>query len=167
MRCPKCGAYNDKVLDSRATPTPDSDTIRRRRECLKCSYRFTTYERIEYHLPRVIKRDGSREDFDRGKIERGLSYACRKRPIPSEKLNQLINSILVELEHSSALEVSSERIGNLIMARLRELDTVAYVRFASVYLAFTDVSQFIAAVKDVGGDTIPPKKKRAPKKPKA
>jgi len=147
MRCPKCKADNDRVVDSRESV--DALTVRRRRECLTCGARFTTYERLECHLPRVIKRDGRREAFDRSKIERGLLSACQKRPIPSETLASLINEVISELERLNEEEVGTERIGQLIMERLRQLDAVAYVRFASVYLAFDDVRQFIASVNEI------------------
>ncbi len=156
MRCPRCGADNDRVIDSRSSV--DGDTIRRRRECLKCAARFTTHERIERHLPRVVKRDGRREAFDRAKVERGLLSACQKRPIPSGALTRLIDEVVAELERLNEAEVPAERIGTLIMERLRGLDTVAYVRFASVYSAFDDVRQFIAAVKDVDGKNPRPKR---------
>ncbi len=156
MRCPRCSADNDRVVDSRTSV--DLDTIRRRRECLKCGARFTTYERIERHLPRVVKRDGRREAFDRSKIERGLLSACQKRPVPSSAITRMIDEIVIELEHTPEAEVPAERIGNLIMARLRELDAVAYIRFASVYSAFGDVRQFIDAVKDI--DIAKPKRSR-------
>lgn len=149
MRCPCCGADSDRVIDSRSSV--DGDTIRRRRECLRCAARFTTYERIERHLPRVVKRDGRREAFDRAKIERGLLSACQKRPIPSGAITRLIDEVVASLEHLNEAEVPAERIGTLIMDRLRGLDTVAYVRFASVYSAFDDVRQFIAVVKDIDG----------------
>ena len=147
MRCPRCGADNDRVIDSRSSV--EGDIIRRRRECLKCAARFTTYERIERHLPRVVKRDGSRESFDRAKIERGLISACRKRPIPSGALTRLIDEVVSELERRNEAEVPATQIGTLIMERLKGLDTVAYVRFASVYSAFDDVRQFIDVVKNI------------------
>ncbi len=145
MHCPYCGVVNSRVCDSRAT----ADAIRRRRECMTCGARFTTYERIEHQLPRVIKRDGRREAFDRAKIERGLLSACQKRPVASAAIDRLIDEVVLELERSSDVEVRSEYIGGLIMSRLRNLDAVAYIRFASVYLAFGDVHQFISAVKDI------------------
>ncbi len=162
MRCPKCGKDNDCVIDSRANL--DRTATRRRRECLICGARYTTYEYIEHKLPRVIKRDGCRELFDRSKMERGLLSACQKRKIPSTAITRLIDEVIFELEHANEAEVSTELIGKLIMERLRELDAVAYVRFASVYSAFDDVQQFMAAVNDVGGihsnsDEKPPRRK--------
>ncbi len=145
MRCPHCGVANSRVCDSRTS----AESIRRRRECLTCGARFTTYERIERNLPRVVKRDGRREAFDRAKIERGLLSACQKRPVSSAAIQHVIDTVISELERRSEAEVRSEAIGGLIMAHLRELDAVAYIRFASVYLAFGDVRQFISAVKDI------------------
>ena len=117
-------------------------------------------------MPRVIKRDGRREAFERAKIERGLQSACQKRPIPSEALNRLIDSVSAELERTTEAEVQSERIGQMVMERLAKLDTVAYVRFASVYSAFDDVRQFIDAVKDVGVATAPQSPRSPRHKPK-
>ena len=159
MKCPHCGADCDKVTDSRTSQ--DASFIRRRRKCLKCGTRFTTYERVELHLPLVVKKDGSREAFDRRKIERGLLSACQKRKISSDKLSGLIDSVVTELERDTIEEVPSEHIGELIMERLRGLDDVAYVRFASVYSAFDDVRQFLAAVRDVA----PVRKRPARTKP--
>lgn len=150
MRCPKCGKDNNRVIDSRSNT--DRTATRRRRECLICGARYTTYEYVEHILPRVIKRDGCRELFDRSKMERGLLSACQKRKIPSSEITRLIDEVIFELEHTNAAEVPTELIGKLIMERLRKLDAVAYVRFASVYSAFDDVQQFMAAVNDVGLD---------------
>lgn len=153
MRCPCCKADNDRVIDSRTNV--EGDTIRRRRECLMCSARFTTYERIERNLPRVVKRDGRREAFDRSKVERGLLSACQKRPIPSADLKRLIDDLVSDLERLNEPEVPAERIGIMIMERLRKLDTVAYVRFASVYSAFDDVRQFIGVVESIHAPKTP------------
>lgn len=152
MRCPRCGKDNDRVIDSRANT--DRSATRRRRECLLCGARFTTYEHIERHIPRVIKRDGCRELFDRSKMERGLLSACQKRRISSSAINQLIDDVMFELEHTNAAEVPSELIGKLIMERLRALDAVAYIRFASVYSAFDNVQQFLTAVNELEGKPI-------------
>jgi transcriptional repressor NrdR len=152
MRCPKCHKDNDRVVDSRTAP--DGFAIRRRRECLLCNARFTTYERIEHVFPRVLKRSGGVEPFDRLKIERGILSACQKRNIPSQEIDQLIDDLLVTLEQTKGAEVESSYIGQLIMERLRTLDPVAYVRFASVYAAFDDVQQFIDTV-----NAMAPKKK--------
>jgi transcriptional repressor NrdR len=152
MRCPKCRKDNDRVVDSRTAP--DGVTIRRRRECLLCGARFTTYERIEHVLPRVLKRSGGVEPFDRAKIERGILSACQKRDIPSYDIDALIDDVLATIEQSKGSEIESSYIGQLIMERLRMLDPVAYVRFASVYAAFDDVQQFIDTV-----NAMAPKKK--------
>lgn len=152
MRCPKCRKDNDRVVDSRTAP--DGGAIRRRRECLLCGARFTTYERIEHVLPRVQKRSGGVEPFDRTKIERGILSACQKRNIPSVDIDNLIDDVLMTLEQTKGAEVESSYIGQLIMDRLRTLDSVAYVRFASVYAAFDDVQQFIDTV-----NAMAPKKK--------
>lgn len=147
MRCPRCHGDNDRVVDSRSSL--DAQSVRRRRECLLCGARFTTHERIEHVLPRVIKRSGGVEPFDRAKIERGILSACQKRHIPSQSIDLLIDDVMSELERLGAREVESSFIGQLIMERLRTLDTVAYVRFASVYAAFDDVQQFIDTVKSI------------------
>lgn len=162
MRCPCCKADNDRVIDSRTNV--EGDTIRRRRECLMCSARFTTYERIERNLPRVVKRDGRREAFDRSKIERGLLSACQKRPIPSDDVKRLIDDLISDLERLNEAEVPAERIGTMIMERLRALDTVAYVRFASVYSAFDDVRQFIGVVEAIH-PSKPSNRRRRPHTP--
>ena len=147
MRCPSCGANNDRVIDSRISD--DATTVRRRRECILCGHRFTSYERLERPLPSVRKRDGTVEPFDRAKIERGLRSACRKRPISDVQLEALVDDMLVELERMGLEEVPSEWIGQATMARLGALDPVAYVRFASVYSAFDDVNQFIEVVRNM------------------
>ncbi len=162
MRCPRCGANNDRVLDTRASA--DNASIRRRRQCNLCGCRFTTHERIERRLPRVVKRDGSREPFDRAKIERGLNSACQKRPIKGPELDAFIDGIVAEIEQGGRDEIPSQSIGALIMERLRTFDPVAYIRFASVYSAFDDVSQFIAAVRHIG-DPFPSDGKRDPGPP--
>ncbi|MEG1480283.1 MAG: transcriptional regulator NrdR [Kiritimatiellia bacterium] len=149
MYCPRCGKNSDRVIDSRETV--EGSVVRRRRECSTCGLRFTTYERIEHRLPRVVKRDGRREDFDREKIARGLCSACQKRSVKSEAIETLIDEVIAELERCNDTEVTTERIGTLIMERLRKLDNVAYVRFASVYWAFDDPRQFVAAVKELAG----------------
>lgn len=145
MRCPHCGKNNDKVIDSRIAD--DGCSVRRRRQCILCGKRFTSYERIERRLPKLIKRDGHREDVDRAKLERGILSACRKRPIPSERIEALINAVLEDLERLGKAEVTSAWLGQTVMNRLSELDAVAYVRFASVYSAFDDVSQFIELIQ--------------------
>ena len=145
MRCPKCSHLDDKVLDSRAAR--EGASIRRRRQCLQCEYRFTTYEEIVKDELHVIKRDGRHEEFNRQKLERGLSRACEKRPISADDIHDLVDQLISEFEGES--EVTSERIGQAVMERLHRVDEVAYIRFASVYRRFADVNQFLKAVKDV------------------
>jgi len=140
MKCPFCGYKKDKVVDSRESR--DGEAIRRRRECLKCSRRFTTYEQVEHTLPLVIKKDGRREQFDRNKILAGLSKACEKRPISVNKLYEFIDDIEKQLYSKMEKEVSSSAIGEMIMEKLAQLDEVAYVRFASVYRQFKDINAF-------------------------
>lgn len=145
MRCPKCGHLDDKVLDSRAAR--EGASIRRRRQCLQCDYRFTTYEEIVKDELHVIKRDGRHEEFNRQKLERGLSRACEKRPISADQIHDLVDQVIAEFDGES--EATSERIGQAVMERLHLVDEVAYIRFASVYRRFADVNQFLKAVKDV------------------
>ena len=145
MKCPFCAHIDDKVIDSREGR--GGDTIRRRRECLKCGRRFTTYERIDEIPYMVIKKDGRRERFERQKILQGLLKACEKRPIPTAKIESLVNSIEKYVQESRERERSTEKIGEMIMRRLKELDKVAYVRFASVYLDFKDVSEFMSELR--------------------
>jgi transcriptional repressor NrdR len=147
MRCPFCSADEDKVIDSRQSK--DGREIRRRRECIGCTRRFTTYERAEEALPMVIKQDGRREPFDRNKIVKGLRYAAAKRPLASEDLTELALSIERELCESGAEEVQSTIIGERLLPRLRELDEVAYVRFASIYRDFRDVEEFLHELGEV------------------
>ncbi|MBF0506090.1 MAG: transcriptional repressor NrdR [Nitrospirae bacterium] len=145
MKCPFCGSIEDKVIDSRASK--DGDVIRRRRECLKCTQRFTSYERVEDPLPMVIKKDGSREFFDSHKIITGLKKACEKRPIPITKLEETEKHIEKKLIGLGVKEINSSWIGEEIMSSLKELDKVAYVRFASVYRQFKDISDLMEEVK--------------------
>jgi len=140
MKCPYCGHKKDKVVDSRESR--DGEAIRRRRECLKCSKRFTTYEQIEHALPMVIKKDGRRETFDRNKILNGLTKACEKRPISVERLYEFIDDIEKQLYSRMEKEVDSNIIGEMVMEKLGKLDEVAYVRFASVYRQFKDINAF-------------------------
>ncbi len=141
MKCPNCGYDEDKVIDSR--PTDDSTAIRRRRECNKCHNRFTTYEKVEYLPLYVVKKDGSRELFDREKLIDNIMKACSKRPISTDQIGQLVSSIEQRCNNSLNHEVTSDRIGELVMDGLREIDEVAYVRFASVYRQFTDLNSFL------------------------
>jgi len=145
MRCPYCREDRDKVVDSRASG--EGAMIRRRRECLACGRRFTTYEKIETLPIRVVKKDGRRVEFDREKILSGLRKACEKRPIPTEKLEQAVSEIENEIYSHCDKEVTARHIGQLVMKKLRDLDKVAYVRFASVYREFKDISEFVEEVK--------------------
>jgi transcriptional repressor NrdR len=147
MRCPFCGFLEDKVVDSRESK--DGDSIRRRRECLECGRRFTSYERIDEIPYMVVKKDGRREGFDRNKIMAGLLRACEKRPISAVQLESIVDSVEKYVQDSPDRERPTSQIGKLIMRRLKELDKVAYVRFASVYLEFEDVSEFMSELKNL------------------
>jgi transcriptional repressor NrdR len=140
MKCPSCGSLDNKVINSRLTA--DETSIRRRRECLNCSARFTTYEYVEKTPLLVVKRDGSRQAFDRQKLISGLLRACEKRPVALDQIEALVNGVEKELSNAMESEVSSLRIGEMVLGRLREIDEVAYVRFASVYRQFRDISEF-------------------------
>ncbi|MDR0375002.1 MAG: transcriptional regulator NrdR [Treponema sp.] len=148
MRCPNCGSVDDRVLDSRTLAA--GDATRRRRECLSCGFRFTSYERIEIKPFMVIKKDGRREPFDRNKIERGIQRALEKRPVSQMSIENLVN----EVEDASAMlgrvtrEISASAIGDLTLEKLAELDKVAYIRFASVYRHFESIDEFIAEVRN-------------------
>jgi transcriptional repressor NrdR len=148
MKCPFCGFIEDKVVDSRESR--EGDSIRRRRECLRCERRFTSYERIDEIPYMVIKKDGRREVFDRNKIMAGLLRACEKRPVPPSKLDAIVHSIEKYVQESAERERPTSKIGEMIMRRLKELDKVAYVRFASVYLEFEDVSEFLKEFEALG-----------------
>lgn len=145
MKCPYCSHIDDKVIDSREART--GDLVRRRRECLKCARRFTTYERIDEIPHMVIKKDGRRERFDRQKILQGLLKACEKRPVPVSKLEALVDEAERFVNDATERERTTTEVGELLMNRLRRLDKVAYVRFASVYLDFKDVGEFMAELK--------------------
>ena len=147
MRCPFCDYIDDKVIDSRQSK--DGDVIRRRRECLKCEGRFTSYERIEDIIPHVIKKDNRREPFNRAKILQGLERACEKRPISVENREDLVKKIEKTLQSIHEKEIPSSFIGEQIMNGLKEIDEVAYVRFASVYRQFKDINEFIQEIKDI------------------
>ena len=147
MRCSHCGYKEDKVVDSRATQ--QGSAIRRRRECLKCGKRFTTYEYIEEVSLMAIKKDGRREPFDRKKILSGVMKACEKRPVSMEKMEEIVIQVERAIQKKSDREVSSSRIGELVMEKLKCLDDVAYVRFASVYRQFKDVGQFMEELKGI------------------
>lgn len=145
MRCPYCGHLQDKVVDSRESK--EGDSIRRRRECLLCGRRFTSYERIDEIPYMVIKKDGRRETFERSKIMNGLLRACEKRPISAGQLEAIVSEVEKCVQDSPDRELSTSEIGKIIMKRLKALDKVAYVRFASVYLEFEDVSEFMNELK--------------------
>lgn len=147
MRCPFCGHLEDKVVDSREAK--DGDAIRRRRECLRCGRRFTSYERIDEIPYMVVKKGGQRELFDRNKALAGLMRACEKRPISMGQLELIVDDIEKTVQDSADRELATSEIGKIIMGRLKALDKVAYVRFASVYLEFEDVSAFMAELKDL------------------
>ncbi len=147
MRCPKCGNLDDKVLDSRAAH--DGKAIRRRRECLACSYRFTTFEEILKDELSVIKRDGRREDFSHQKLLSGITRACLKRHVTNEQINKIVDSVVETLQRRDSTDISSSEIGELVMRALLKLDQVAYVRFASVYQRFEDVAQFKHVIDEV------------------
>jgi transcriptional repressor NrdR len=141
MKCPFCGHMEDKVIESRSVGT--GDVVRRRRECADCARRFTTYERIEDVLPTVVKKDGRREPFDRTKLLRGLKIATNKRPVSVERLHAVVDAIESEAQDSERREITAAELGERVMRHLRELDEVAYVRFASVYRSFRDVDEFM------------------------
>lgn len=142
MKCPFCGYLDSKVVDSR--PAEDGASIRRRRECLSCHKRFTTFEVMESLPVVVIKKDGSRQSFDRSKLLNGMIRACEKRPVPFETLEKIVDEIEQSLQNEMDREVPSEQIGEMVMDRLKEVDEVAYVRFASVYRQFKDISTFMS-----------------------
>jgi transcriptional repressor NrdR len=145
MRCPYCGHAEDRVVDSRELG--EGNQVRRRRECLSCQKRFTTYERIEEVPALVVKRDGQREPYDRSKVLSGLVRACEKRPVTSRQLEAMADAVESALSLADDREIRSEEIGRILMARLREADQVAYVRFASVYRRFEDIEQFLVELE--------------------
>jgi len=147
MKCPSCGSKNNKVIDSRSSN--EGNSIRRRRQCLKCKRRFTTYEYIETVPLMVIKKDGRREAFDRQKIIAGFMKACEKRPISMEKIDSIVSNIERIIMRKFDREIDSKEIGELVIQNLANLDEVAYVRFASVYRQFKDVNQFMKELKDI------------------
>jgi transcriptional repressor NrdR len=147
MRCPVCGHIDDRVIDSRLGK--ENTVIRRRRECLQCNKRFTTYERIEDVLPLVIKKDERREPFDRRKIIEGMRRACQKRPISTEDIEAVAESIEQELMESPEKEIESSKIGRRVMNALQDMDHVAYVRFASVYRSFATIEEFIKEIDEL------------------
>ena len=144
MKCPKCGVDDDLVLDSRAAR--DGAAIRRRRECAQCGYRFTTYEEIDRDEVQVVKRDGTRQMFERQKLEKAIRQACGKRSITSEQIKTMIDGVVAKIEGD---EIASSKIAELVMEGLRTVDDVAYIRFASVYRQFKDVAEFLSAITEV------------------
>lgn len=147
MKCPYCGCEEDKVLESR--PSSDKTSIRRRRACLACSGRFTSYERVEEHPLMVVKIDGGREPYSREKILRGIERACEKRPVSADTIVELMDEIEREIRSISPREIESKIIGELVMKKLQQIDQVAYVRFASVYRQFQAASDFVKEVKEL------------------
>ncbi|WAM34795.1 transcriptional regulator NrdR [Caldicellulosiruptor morganii] len=141
MRCPYCGYEDSKVVDTR--PADEGRTIKRRRECLKCQRRFTTFEKVERQPVLVIKKDNRREEFDRSKILNGIIKACQKRPVSVEQMNKIVDEIENEIYNSMRDEISSREIGEMVMEKLKKLDEISYVRFASVYRQFKDINTFI------------------------
>lgn len=146
MKCPFCDIDHDKVLDSRASD--DGGAIRRRRECLACHERYTTYERVERNVPRIVKKNGTRVPFDRLKIKQGIERACWKLPITEEQIDRVVREIESVLEKQNESEIPSLEIGELVMEKLRRLDAVAYIRFASVYRAYRNVDDFVRELSD-------------------
>lgn len=150
MRCPYCGFSESKVIDSR--PADEGSSIRRRRECLSCQKRFTTYETVESLPMVVVKKDGSRQSFDRRKVLGGMIRACEKRPVPLAELERISAEIEQELQNSMEREISTEHIGQMVMDRLKQVDEVAYVRFASVYRQFKDIDTFMTELNKLLAD---------------
>lgn len=150
MKCPKCGEVSDKVLDSRSVH--DGKIIRRRRECLGCGHRFTTFEEIMHEELRVVKSDGRREEFSRQKIYDGVLASCRKRPVSAGQINALVDDVVEDIARLELTDVKTSLIGELVMRRLEALDSIAYIRFASVYRRFADVGQFKSTVDEMKGE---------------
>jgi len=152
MRCPHCGSFDDKVIESRTLANGDS--IRRRRECIGCGYRFTSYERIEEKQFMVVKRDGRRQPFDRTKLEHGIERALEKRPVSSMTIENIVNEIEDQavMEGKAVHEIPTSVLGELVLAKLYEVDKVSYIRFASVYRHFENMEEFIVEVNKVGGE---------------
>jgi len=150
MKCPFCGSDNTRVIDSR--PADDNTSIRRRRNCDDCGKRFTTYEKVETIPLIVIKKDNNREQYDRSKIEGGILRACHKRPVPASEITKIVDDVETELFSGEEKEIPSDRIGEIVMDKLKDLDPVAYVRFASVYREFKDVNTFMNELKKMLND---------------
>jgi len=152
MKCPYCSCLEDKVIDSR--PTDEGATIRRRRECLNCHRRFTTYEKVEHMPIMVIKKDGSREPYNRDKVRKGILRATEKRSVSADDIEKMLDSIEAQIYNSLEREVTSAFIGELVMEKLKELDEVAYVRFASVYRQFKDIETFMNELKKLLNEKV-------------
>lgn len=150
MKCPFCSHYESKVVDSR--PTDEGQAIRRRRECIICSKRFTTYEKVEEIPLIVVKKSGNREPYNRNKILNGVIRSCEKRPVSLQEIEELVDEIEMHLYNLMEKEITTQYIGNLVIDRIRELDEIAYVRFASVYREFKDINTFMEEVKKILGD---------------
>lgn len=147
MKCPYCSVLDNKVIDSRTSK--DGRTIRRRRECITCGRRFTTYEKLEDVMPMVVKKDGRREIFDRKKITEGLRKSCQKRPISTTKIEEFVDSLEVYFQELGKKEIESKEVGEMVINTLKEWDEVAYVRFASVYRQFKDINEFMAELEGI------------------
>ena len=147
MKCPYCSILDNKVIDSRTSK--DGRTIRRRRECITCGRRFTTYEKLEDVMPMVVKKDGRREVFDRKKITEGLRKSCQKRPISTTKIEEFVDSLEVYFQELGKKEIESKEVGEMVINTLKEWDEVAYVRFASVYRQFKDINEFMAELEGI------------------
>jgi transcriptional repressor NrdR len=147
MKCPYCSKMDNKVIDSRLSK--DGRTIRRRRECIECSRRFTTYERLEEILPMVVKKDGRREPFNRDKISEGIKKACQKRPVSVTQIDEFVDALELYFQELGKKEIESKEIGERVINRLKEWDGVAYVRFASVYRQFKDINEFMSELEDM------------------
>lgn len=153
MRCPYCDHLEDRVVDSRQSK--DGLSIRRRRECERCNARFTSYERIEESLPQIIKKGGAREDYDRDKVRRGVKVACNKLPIATPQIDAVVDAVEARLIATNAREVDARVVGEAVMEELRQLDPVAYIRFASVYREFGDIQEFLRELRDLDSDSEP------------
>ena len=147
MKCPSCSIEDSKVVDS--CPIQGGEGIRRRRECNACNFRYTTYEYVLENPVKVIKKSGEREEYDRAKLEKSFSIACEKRPIPEEKIQQAINRIEEKISNISNIEIEAYQVGGLVMDELKEIDKVAFIRFASVYREFKDIGEFQAQIEDL------------------
>ena len=147
MKCPSCSKEDSKVVDSRSIH--EGASIRRRRECNKCEYRYTTYEYILANPVKVIKKSGDREEYERSKLEKSFNIACKKRPIPEENIQQAIQNIEEKISNISNIEIEANQIGELVMEQLKEIDKIAFIRFASVYRQFKDIGEFQAQIEDL------------------